>query len=626
MRRNFAFTLIELLIVVAIIAILASIAVVNMSEAQTRAKVSRSMADMYSIALAIESYAVDYNRYPPNNPIFPYEEDFDEPVNPADYELHHYRSSSILPVSVTTPVAYISSRPDQPFPLRMFHRPLVPSRSYIYFSKPPTTINSNGDEDLRTISNIPIRDRTFAESFGLWVVWGAGPDMIDWIGPDDFHDPNNLADDLAALQDPPLHGDWGYSFHVPYDPTNGTVSFGNIFRTQLSMNKAVLVASNTSAPSGPGDPGPGPAPDPGSNPNPNPDPGDTAPIPGPDGRNDSPRPPAPSIPSRNPPITNRSQGGASNSSGSASDSVGPVFGAPSNQNSHSGGGHRSDRRTVPHSDARPVSAAIPQNIPPAPTITPVEPTPEPEPTSEIELAAVSPADPAPPKRPTPPPMPFPWMDLLALQLMLAGIGLIVLYVYLKRRQALAMAALYYEVDNTNITDGTLKTVPGLFKNSSLDLCGALITNDSAAMLASLQHLETLNLSDTQIGDLTLNLVAGLPLLRTLNLSHTNITDQGIGFLKNNKIIRVLVLNGTQITSASVESLETLRNLQYLDVGDTALRYEDIKPLEKALPNCQIVVGPVVQYTLSPHPYGDHAQASPLIDVSPASSGAATPEK
>src|SRR5690349_15764472 len=59
-----AFTLIELLIVVAIIAILAAIAVPNFLEAQTRSKVSRTKADMRSVTTAIESYAVDNNKYP----------------------------------------------------------------------------------------------------------------------------------------------------------------------------------------------------------------------------------------------------------------------------------------------------------------------------------------------------------------------------------------------------------------------------------------------------------------------------------------------------------------------------------------------------------------------------------
>jgi prepilin-type N-terminal cleavage/methylation domain-containing protein len=56
-----AFTLIELLIVVAIIAILAAIAVPNFMDAQVRAKVSKTKADMRSIVVAIKMYEVDHN-------------------------------------------------------------------------------------------------------------------------------------------------------------------------------------------------------------------------------------------------------------------------------------------------------------------------------------------------------------------------------------------------------------------------------------------------------------------------------------------------------------------------------------------------------------------------------------
>ena len=63
MMKN-AFTLIELLIVVAIIAILAAIAVPNFLAAQTRARVSRVLADFRTITTGLEAYRADYTGYP----------------------------------------------------------------------------------------------------------------------------------------------------------------------------------------------------------------------------------------------------------------------------------------------------------------------------------------------------------------------------------------------------------------------------------------------------------------------------------------------------------------------------------------------------------------------------------
>src|SRR6187551_2554878 len=104
------FTLIELLIVVAIIAILAAIAVPNFLEAQTRSKVSRTKADMRSIATGIESYAVDYNKYPFY-------------LNSADPEYPTYnrttpstaRFEHKVPYTISTPVGYMTSLPRDVF-------------------------------------------------------------------------------------------------------------------------------------------------------------------------------------------------------------------------------------------------------------------------------------------------------------------------------------------------------------------------------------------------------------------------------------------------------------------------------------------------------------------------------
>ena len=90
MKTIRAFTLIELLIVVAIIAILAAIAVPNFLEAQVRSKVSRVKSDLRSVVTALEAYAVDQNDYPH-----------------MDTEGNHHWLQYVH--ELTSPIAYISS-------------------------------------------------------------------------------------------------------------------------------------------------------------------------------------------------------------------------------------------------------------------------------------------------------------------------------------------------------------------------------------------------------------------------------------------------------------------------------------------------------------------------------------
>jgi len=88
-----AFTLIELLIVVAIIGILAAIAVPNFLNAQIRAKVARVQSDARSTGTALEQYRLDNNAYP----------------------LDAFNQAPVGLVMLTTPVAYMSSLPEDIF-------------------------------------------------------------------------------------------------------------------------------------------------------------------------------------------------------------------------------------------------------------------------------------------------------------------------------------------------------------------------------------------------------------------------------------------------------------------------------------------------------------------------------
>lgn len=167
-RGAFAFTLIELLIVVAIIAILAAIALPNFLEAQTRSKVARTKSDLRTIATALEAYHVDNKAYPQAAAIFP------------PQRLH----------PLTSPVAYITSLPIDPFAGG------GPMRVYFY-----------GAMDLTAASR--------------WLLAGRGPDLKSSTNPIEFY---------PGWQEGLFLGQVVNFDYMIYDPTNGTVSWGDVYR------------------------------------------------------------------------------------------------------------------------------------------------------------------------------------------------------------------------------------------------------------------------------------------------------------------------------------------------------------------------------------------------------------
>jgi general secretion pathway protein G len=64
MRNHKGFTLVELLVVVAIIGIISSIAIAGLTNALDKGKQKRSMSDLHSIGEAVEAYHVDHAAYP----------------------------------------------------------------------------------------------------------------------------------------------------------------------------------------------------------------------------------------------------------------------------------------------------------------------------------------------------------------------------------------------------------------------------------------------------------------------------------------------------------------------------------------------------------------------------------
>ncbi|HUT25537.1 MAG TPA: prepilin-type N-terminal cleavage/methylation domain-containing protein [Sumerlaeia bacterium] len=169
--KESAFTLIELLIVVAIIAILAAIAVPNFLEAQVRSKVSRVNNDLRSLATAMEAYQIDNNAY------VPHIDDI--------WEFHFF----------TTPIAYLSSVPRCPFAAQLPDAGLY-GRGY-HIETDLLMLASGGWSEP---------GRTWAEAYyrqgRRYLMWSIGPDLV--------HD--------------------YYYGGGEYDATNGTRSAGDIIR------------------------------------------------------------------------------------------------------------------------------------------------------------------------------------------------------------------------------------------------------------------------------------------------------------------------------------------------------------------------------------------------------------
>ena len=134
-----------------------------------------------------------------------------------------------------------------------------------------------------------------------------------------------------------------------------------------------------------------------------------------------------------------------------------------------------------------------------------------------------------------------------------------------------------DVSDTRITDAGAKRIAALASLRQLDISGTEITDKGIAWLAGLPKLEVLYVGD-KMTDRGLRAVTGFKRLKSLDVSGAKITDAGAGHLRGATRLEALALSETSIGDATLEQVATLKYLKTLELSGTRVTREGLSAL------------------------------------------------
>jgi Leucine Rich repeat len=146
-----------------------------------------------------------------------------------------------------------------------------------------------------------------------------------------------------------------------------------------------------------------------------------------------------------------------------------------------------------------------------------------------------------------------------------------------------------DLSSSNVTDAGLENLKGLTQLQILVLDSTKVTDAGLEHLKGLTQFQKLGLGATQITDAGLEYLKDLTQLQVLDLRNTIVTDAGLETLKGLTRLQTLILSGTNVTGSGLANLKGLTQLKTLSLMETKVSDAGLKDLQKALPNCMIIL-------------------------------------